>query len=786
MATESSILERDHFSESPKASPTRVSPSANLISFPFAVAIFLGAFLLFFVQLLLGKFILPVFGGAPAVWTTCIMFFQVLLLGGYALAHLLASRFTARKQAVLVLGILAFSVALLTVMAWYWPTPITPGENWRLASSASPSLAIVRLLSAAIGLPFLVLSTTSPMLQNFFRKVHPGASPYRLYALSNAGSLLGLLIYPFLIEPALRLRTQAWFWTGGFIIYAAFYAFCARAANAASPQEFTNKPQIEADETEEERAQPGRPALWIALSFLSSTLLLATTNFICQEIAVIPFLWVLPLSVYLLSFILTFEGNRWYRRNLFHAAFAASATWIVLVSPPKASPSDFMQIASCVVLLFAGCMVCHGEAARVKPAAKHLTKFYLSISSGGALGGIFVSFLAPHLFPGYWEFPLGILGCAGILLALAEKDERSWLHTGRLWVALALTAAIVVLLTKELSVFLPAVSWLQGFRPRLLAFGVALLALAMYAKNRMAIPSQRETSFVRGSAGILFLLLIVGFVTPLYVLYSRATMVSRNFYGALEVIHHMPENYLILMHGQTAHGFQFLRPDLEHLPTGYYGQHSGANILLRNWRRTPVRVGLVGMGVGTLAALGKPRDVYRFYEINPDIPKFSMGAKPVFTFVRDSQANVEIVMGDARLSLEQEAARGQRRQFDVLVLDAFSSDAIPLHLLTREAFEIYLKQLHDEESVIAIHISNRALDLGPVVAGIAKEFQLQAVRVHPAWLSGFSAQSDWILLSHSTYELSNKELKDSSVPFPDRSKPILWSDDFSNLVRVLR
>ena len=529
-----------------------------------------------------------------------------------------------------------------------------------------------------------------------------------------------------------------------------------------------------------------RPALWIAVSFFASTLLLSTTNYICQEVAVIPFLWVLPLSVYLLSFILTFETGDWYKRKFFHALLALSIVWVVVVTPLNANYSYITQTGACVLLLFAGCMVCHGEAFRLRPSARSLTRFYLAISIGGALGGIFVNLLAPMIFPGYWEFPLSILGTAGLLLFIVEKDGDSWLHKGKLWLAVAMASVSVFLGAMELAQVWPQSTWFTGIRPRLIVVGLACLALALFAKSRQEKQESNAAPAVRISVAVVFLLFVTGFILPIRDFYSNVMAASRNFYGVLTVVLDKPHGYLTLWHGKTAHGFQFLRPDLEHLPTGYYGQHSGANILLRNWQGGPVRVGLVGMGAGTLAALGRPGDTYRFYEINPDVPKYSSGEKPFFSFVRDSQAHVEIVLGDARLSLEGETRKGTGPKFDVLVLDAFSSDSIPLHLLTREAFVIYLQQLRGPDSVIAVHISNKTLDLVPVLAGIAKEFHLQTLRTNPTWMAGFSAMSDWVLFSRSGKELSSTELRAAAVPFPGNAQPILWTDDFSNLVRVLR
>jgi hypothetical protein len=766
---------------------TALASLSSFSLYAFAIVIFLGAFLLFFVQLLLAKLMLPVFGGVPAVWTSCLLVFQSLLLAGYGLAHLLASRLTARLQATSVLFLVTISLALFLGLAQIWPTPITPGMSARWESGANPNLAIMRFLLAAVGTPFLILSTTSPLLQYWSSKVFPENSPYRFYALSNAGSLLGLLFYPFVIEPTLRLRTQAWVWTCGYGVYALFYAFCAWKVLSLARQ--TTGDPAETVRTGQSVASMEwrRIVLWIALGTCGSVLLLATTNHICQEVAVIPFLWVLPLGIYLLSFILAFESSRWYQRNFFHALFAVAAGWVITQMLSDGRYSYYSQLCACCILLFAGCTVCHGEAARLRPPAERLTTFYLCLSSGGAIGGIFVSLLAPRIFPAYWEFPLGILACAALLILTVAADADSWLHQRGKWLATLIAGGVIPLALQELSKRWQAANQIRGWM--LWSISIALVGVAawLYKRERKASGVPQNSFYVRAAVVAASLVLVVGLVLSQKLLYFQVLARSRNFYGVLIVTDVQPENYRVLIHGATSHGFQFQRQDLRRLPTGYYGQNSGVNILLRTWPYSgPLRVGLVGMGVGTLAAMANPGDTYRFYEINKDVLRFAAGDHAYFSFIRDSAAHVEMVVGDARMSLEQEAARGEKQHFDVLVLDAFSSDAIPLHLLTREAFQLYLQHLRGPESVIAVHISNKMLDLAPVLANITEEFELHAVRIHPVWLGGFSGKSDWILVSHRRAALSAPELVQVSDPFPGDTKRVLWTDDYSNLLHVLR
>jgi hypothetical protein len=771
--------------DSQKTTPARLRGFSLYV---FAIVIFLGAFLLFFVQLLLAKLMLPVFGGVPAVWTSCLLVFQSLLLAGYGLAHLLASRLTARLQATSILLLVSVSLVLFLGLAQIWPTPITPsiGERWE--SGANPNLAIMRFLLAAVGIPFLILSTTSPLLQHWSSKVFPEHSPYRFYALSNVGSLLGLLCYPFVIEPTLHLRTQAWMWTCGYSVYALCYAVCAWKVRGLA------RPTAPADPRETARTGHSvasiewrRIVLWIVLGTCGSVLLLATTNHICQEVAVIPFLWVLPLGIYLLSFILAFESSRWYRRNFFHALFAVTAGWVITQMLSDGRSSYYAQLCACCIMLFAGCTVCHGEAARLRPPADRLTTFYLCLSSGGAIGGIFVSLLAPQIFRAYWEFPLGIFACAALLILTAAAEADSWLHERGKWLATLIAGGVIPLAFYELGKKWQAAAHIRGWMLWSISLALVGAAALLYKRERETSRVPQNPFYVRAAAGAAGLVLVVGLVLSQESSYFRVLARSRNFYGMLIVADIQPEDYRMLIHGATSHGFQFQRQDLRRLPTGYYGPNSGVNILLRTWPYIgPIRVGLVGMGVGTLAALGNPGDTYRFYEINKDILRFAAGDQAYFSFIRDSPAHVETAVGDARMSLEREAARGEKQHFDVLVLDAFSSDAIPLHLLTREAFELYLQHLRGPESVIAVHISNKMLDLAPVLASITEEFELNAVRIHPLWLSGFSAKSDWILLSHRRAALATPELAHVSEPFPGNTKRVLWTDDYSNLLHVLR
>jgi len=752
----------------------------------FAAAIFLSAFLLFQVQLLLGKEVLRFFGGAAAVWTVCVLVFQLLFLAAYGYSHGLATWLPLRTQVIVHGALLSASAGLLAVLGYFRSTPIGPGAGWRPHPGANPTWTIAEFLIGAIGLPFFLLSATSPLMQHWLARAASKGSPYRLYALSNTGSLLGLLSYPFLVEPNLGLVVQGWAWAAGYGLFLVCYCFCARSAvrtTTPAALKLVSSPDL---------SRPEAPAgwrlrlFWIGLSACASVLLLATTNLICQNIAVSPFLWVLQLSLYLISFIICFENDRWYRREIFHPVFAVTVAVVIAVSLPNAAYSFLTQLAAYSAVLFAGCMVCHGEAARTRPSAESLTVFYFSIATGGVVGGIVVSLVAPWLFPNYWEYPLGVLGCMGVVLYVSARERSSWWYTGRASLALLILAGAVLLAP---SILAPLWKEAARFPPSIGVCAAAVLtgaAVFKYAMERRTSKIAPAAILVRSVSRIALALLTAGLVIPQRAALYHVIASSRNFYGVLSVLSVDEENYFALRYGDTVHGFQYQDPQRARLATGYYGPSSGASIVIRDWPQHPMRVGLVGMGVGTLAALAQSGDVYRFYEINSDVYKLSSGRHPYFTFLQDSPGRIEVVLGDARLSLEQEAHHGDLQKFDVLVLDAFSSDAIPMHLLTREAFSGYEEHLRGPASVIAVHISNHTLDLRPVLAGIGREFGFHALRVYPLLPTGPFSQSEWILLSRDAVSLSRNEIAQHSEPFPGATRPIFWTDDYCDVLRVIR
>lgn len=684
----------------------------------FAFSIFLSAFLLFQIQPLIGKFILPWFGGAPAVWTTAMLFFQVLLTGGYAYAYWLIRRVKINLQTLIHITLILFSIAVLIGLSFTWTSPITPDSSWKPQNVDAPIIHIFTLLIVSVGLPYFILAANGPLMQAWFSRNFPNQSYARLYSLSNLGSLLGLLAYPVLIEPWLSLRAQGWMWSIGFALFGLFAVWIAFRSRRASPLSF-----VEVDSP----SSSGRPAsalfaLWLALSATASLFLLSVTNQISQEVAVIPFLWILPLTIYLLSFILTFSG-RGYHRKIFSILFFISLAFTLFVMLNATSLHIYWQIGAYCVLLFAACMLCHGELYLLRPDAAHLTTFYLMVSIGGAFGGLFVSLIAPVIFNGYWEF----------------------------FVGLAMTLAI---------------------------------ALTVLRKNTDVVSRARFVFTVFALVTIL--------LSALSNFYSSALFSRRNFYGVIRVreivVPGINEAAYAMAHGITVHGLQFIDQDLRNDPTAYFVRESGVGLAILNHPKygKGMRVGMLGVGAGTLAAYGQPGDVYRLYEINPVVIDLAEGQGGYFSFVSNSKADVTMVPGDARISLERELAEGVLQKFDVLALDVFSSDSIPVHLVTKEAFALYLEHLAPD-GIIAAHITNLHLDLQPVFWQLAKYYGLSMVRVNYDGDSNGGYASHWILLARDPALLASSAIQDRGVDLSGYSTNIqLWTDDYSNLFQILK
>jgi hypothetical protein len=743
----------------------------------YGAAIFLGAFLLFAVQLILGKYLLPWFGGTPAMWTTCMFFFQMLLLAGYAYSHALAGYFQPRRQSALHIVILGASVLLLIALIFSWHAPLIPDSSWKPRSSEHPIAYLILLLTISAGLPYLVLSTTGPLLQSWFTAAHAGRSPYRLYALSNLGSLLALLSYPVLIEPWLTLKIQAWAWTCAFIVYALLAGTCAFRV-----RETNRRVELRLDAPD---AGPGLidRLLWLALPAAASVMFLATTNQICQDVAVVPFLWVLPLSLYLLTFVVCFDAGKWYSRRVFHPLFGLSLLLVCFVMNGGLPRHTFAQIASYSFVLFIVCMVCHGELARSKPAPQYLTSFYLMISAGGAVGGIFVALIAPRIFRGYWELQSGLWLAMLLLFFTLMRDRQSWLYCSR--AGLPAIAIFAAAMPGVASLGAYGLHDLSGLVP-VAAVLIGAWLIARQSASGFDHARARAVPFFCAAALIVFCAVLLG---GIYGTSSGAVDISRNFYGVLtvrELNAGSSENRAFtLMHGRVAHGYQFRSDTRSKQPTGYYGVTSGVGRALTSMsqRPDPVKIGLVGLGIGTLAAYARAQDQFRIYEINPEVVRFARD-REFFTYLANCPAAVQTVVGDARISLERELQEEQKQNFDLLAIDAFTGDAIPIHLLTREAFQSYLAHMRPD-GIIAIHITNTSLDLRPVLLNVARQFHLSYLVIHDSGDQMLTLYSDWVLMAREPHALEALRPFEQKHQLAVGSIP-MWTDDFSNLLHVIK
>ena len=747
----------------------------------YATTAFLSAFLLFQVQLIVSKYILPWFGGSAAVWTTSMLVFQILLLAGYIYSHLVSVRVAPGMQIRLHLGLLAVSVLLVIALSLLWPSAITPSAFWRPLNSTSPVRDVTLILLLSVGLPFFTLSTTAPLLQRWFARQGGHRQTYRLYSVSNLGSLLGLLTFPFVLEPALRMRTQGALWSVLFCLFVAGCAWCGWLA-----LQVRERPELDTPVASSTDAEPSALVrlLWFLLAACASSLLLSTTNLLCQEVISLPLLWVVPLALYLLSFILCFDHPRWYQRVVFHPLFALG---VLLLGIAMKFALRSTEVIVLPLLLFVACMICHGELVRLKPGVQRLTSFYLSISAGGALGGVFVAVVAPHVFKFFTEFQISLAATVILLLCCLILDSDSWLFRLGFWLPASIAGGIV-LAAYFAGRWIPPLSRLLDdvrFYPVMLIIGTLVLVGA-YVQRTGVSGRKRDFRFVQifvASLAALAMVLLYQSAQPESSLYLS----KRNFYGALR-IYELAQGGKALFHGHTLHGAQ-LDPPNDRIPMAYYGPESGIGIFLRNHPKRSVaagslRVGIVGLGAGTLAVYGRPGDYFRYYEINPDVVDFSTASPPVFTYIRDSDAKVDVEQGDARLLLESELARGERQQFDVLVLDAFSGDAVPVHLLTREAFDTYWQQVAPDHGVIAIHVSSRHIDLLPVLEGLTAHYQGYTLANFNDASYPF-LESLWVFISRHPDDLQISGLVPNPPPLHKDIPPRLWTDDYSDIFRLL-
>ncbi|WP_439517572.1 spermidine synthase [Hydrogenophaga sp.] len=673
----------------------------------FAATVFLSAFLLFQIQPIVAKMILPWFGGSSSVWTLCMVFFQVELLVGYAYVHLVHEKLSPRRQPWVHGALLLVSLATL---------PVVADPAWKLDAQAHPTWSVLGVLATTVGVPYLLLSTTGPLMQAWYARsfVAQGVQPYRLYALSNLASMLALLSYPVLVEPRLAVTPQAWVWSAG---YALFVLACVATAGYTLRRQGVASAGTHATPVDDAPHPGWRECLmWVGLAATASMLLLAITRHLTQDVAPVPFLWVLPLALYLLSFILCFDAPRYYVRPLFLGALPLAFVALDFAMNEGLSAPVLVGLLSAAVFIF--CMVCHGELVRRRPPVRHLTLFYLMLSVGGALGGLFVGLVAPVAFNAYFELPLGLFLCALLTVLVLWPECRGRQH-GR-WLRAALLVGLV-------------------------AYGARLSSISL--------------DYVQGY-----------------------TEVVRNFYSQTRIEDSVDPDGLgpvrSMVHGSITHGEQYL--DHPRRATAYYCERTGIGRALQSLPTDrPRRIGVVGLGAGTLAVYGRAGDEMRMYEINDQVLDL---ARRHFSYLADSAATIVPVLGDGRLMLEREPPQA----FDLLAMDAFSGDSIPTHLLTLEAFEAYQRHMKPD-GLLAVHITNTYLDLRPVMASAAQRLGKVALLLElaPGHGDPFCRRSSWVVFVNPAQATAlPAALQGARVLEPTPAfRP--WTDTFSNLFDIL-
>lgn len=738
---------------------------------PFSLAISFGAFLLFLIQPLVGRFVLPWFGGSPGIWTVCLLFFQTALFVGYAYAHLL-SRFTRPpRQIALHLGLLAGAVLWLPPV----PAPPLPEE-----AAATPIFRLLLMLTSSIGPLFILLSATGPLVQRWFHAVHPTRSPYGLYALSNLGSLAALLCYPFCLEPFLSRTNQAHGWSAGFMVFIGVCAWCARSVFKVPAK------SIPADTPAATIRWRDRLS-WLFWSAIGTAMLAAVTAQITADVAPVPFMWIAPITIYLLSFVATFSTRSIYRPVTFAAGLMVVAA-LSLDLRTFGSQIGFWQFLTIAILgLSVACVVCHGELYRTRPDSGNLTSFYLTISAGGALGTLWVAVVSPALFNRNFDLPL-IWTC--LIMAIIWQFWRT--KDSKTGIAIWWGQVTAILLVPLLRPTLEYSRWgnLRGVITEHYIVPIILLLGLVYLSFRRRPPQKLLWSRFVAAVFVGMPLWVTGTYLTSALSSVPGTVASlRGFHGEISVVDYQSSDSKsdsrFMNHGTTTHGIQLRDPAYQGYPTSYYVPGSGIGRALSRANQSPGRrIGVVGLGVGTLAAYGMPGDQLRFFEIDPNVVSV---ANSHFSFLAKSDAAVEVILGDGRLMLEREVS-AHAPKYDLLVLDAFSGDAVPLHLLTREAFQIYLDRL-SPHGVLVINISNRIVDLRRAIEGNARQFGLHLAHIihHPETEDWWRFSSEWLLLAPRRDALNTPSVTSwTGIADPQNLHGPVWTDEFASILPMLR
>jgi len=734
----------------------------------FSITLFISAGLLFWIQPLIAKTLLPVLGGAPAVWNTCLLFFQSMLLVGYLYALASSRWLSLRLQAAVHVFLLVLIAIYLFRSSAHTPVPTSLQQE-------NPTQWLLENLLLSVGPPFFILSASNPLLQSWFSKLRHrlAIDPYFLFAASNAGSLIALIAFPLVLEPNLGLNQQHQLWRVGFgVLVTATFGIALLlkplAARSAEPQ------NSEIESEPDDKLPVHRCLRWLALSFVPSSLMVGVTTYITADVAAVPLLWVIPLALYLLTFVLAFTRKQFASPASLRRPMMVGALIVILILASGATEPAWALILANLGFFFVAAFVCHGQLANDRPSATHLAEYYLWIAVGGALGSVFNVLIAPRLFTSILEYPLAIaLACMLLPSASHAKPEkkrtRLGLHNRYLDILYPLSLYFLTI-----SLAIPFVYLRSGFSilNLIIVVGVPLIIINHFFRERP----------IRFGLGLCAVMLASVYYTGFT---DRTPHVVRNFFGTTRVITDSMERIHSLYSGNTIHGRQFVEQSRRCEPLSYHHEHGPLGQVMAVFNAAPAnpRVAVIGLGVGAMAAYSQPDQDWTFYEINPDVITLARNSE-YFTYIQEcASGSLNVVEGDARLNLQN----AQTSQYGLIVLDAFSSDAIPVHLVTQQALDLYLSKLA-QGGILAFHISNRSLDLKPILADLAESRNLVCIGFDDLKLSSVEGHdpSQWVVMARSAPEISNLSINSQWERLNGRKDVSVWSDDFSNILRAIR
>lgn len=734
----------------------------------YTITIFLSAVLLFVVQPMFARMIVPLLGGSPSVWNTAMLFYQATLLAGYAYAHFGTKWLGLRRQIICHLVLLALVFLAL---------PLGVPAGWSPPTQSNPVYWLLGLMCLSVGLPFFVLSSTSPLIQKWFASTgHRSASdPYFLYAASNAGSLLALAAYPFVIEPIIGLGRQSRLWSVGYGLLAALIGACAyllwQSLKASKPKEA----ELGRGEKMSAAAAPigrRRKARWVALAFVPSSLMLSLTTYLSSEVASAPLLWVFPLTIYLLTFTLVFARRRLIPHTFLLRMFPIGVIALTQLLTMRATNPFFLLALVHLGMFFVAAMVCHGEIANDRPEAEHLTEYYLWMSIGGVLGGVFNALVAPIVFNSIAEYPLVLVAACFLVVKTVSGEGNRF----RRWLDVVLPLSLAML-TFVLIYFVPRLVGVTSATAHALIFAPPV-ALCFFL-------SERRVRFGLGVACIFAASFFYGGET------GKILFSDRSFYGVHRVTIDQQGKYYLLIHGTTVHGMQHVEREELPMPLSYYHPRGPAGEFFFRFKDRlkaeidrPVAVAAIGMGAGALASYGQTGQKWTFYEIDPVVSHLAQDSE-YFDYLRKSKADVNVILGDGRLSL----GAAPDGEFQLIIVDAFSSDVIPVHLLTREALALYVRKLRPDGAIL-FHISNRHFNLKPILADLSLEAGLVCLHRDGTYVAPTADEegkdpSEWIVIARRDADIAPIARNAQWNRFRDRSGDVIWTDDLSSLLDVL-